>query len=142
MARPKKKPGYNREVEIADLIATAAALFDAPYDDRIDRPEDAPTIVSVAEEMETTILRVRKLLITAGMYSTTTSRQVQELESQGHTISEIMQKTELGKASVYSYLAYKKGAYNLPDPTLYSEQGANHLAGLQGACRAEIFIFS
>lgn len=128
MARPKKKPGYDREAEIADLIAIAAALFDVPYDDQIDRPEDAPSIVSVAEEMETTILRVRKLLITAGMYSTTTSRQVQELESQGHTIPEIMQKTGLGKASVYSYLPYKKGAYNLPDPTLYSEQGARYRA--------------
>lgn len=37
MARPKKKPGYDREVEIADLIATAAALFDVPYDDRINK---------------------------------------------------------------------------------------------------------
>lgn len=128
MARPKKKPGYDREAEIADLIATAAALFDVPYDDRIDRPEDAPSIVSVTEEMETTILRVRKLLITAGMYSTTASRQVQELESQGHTIPEIMKITGLGKASVYSYLPYKKGAYNLPDPTLYSEQGARYRA--------------
>lgn len=128
MARPKKKPEYDREAEIADLIATAAALFDIPYDDRVVRPEDAPTIVSVAEEMETTILRVRKLLITAGIYSTITSRQVQELESQGHTITEIMQKTGLGKASVYSYLPYKKGAYNLPNPTLYSEQGARYRA--------------
>ncbi len=128
MARPKKKPEYDREAEIADLIATAAALFDIPYDDRVVRPEDAQTIVSVAEEMETTILRVRKLLITAGIYSTITSRQVQELESQGHTITEIMQKTGLGKASVYSYLPYKKGAYNLPDPTLYSEQGARYRA--------------
>ena len=128
MARPKKKPGYDREAEIADLITTAAALFDVPYDDRIDRPEDAPSIVSVAEEMETTILRVRKLLITAGMFSTTISRQVQELESQGRTIPEIMRITKLGKASVYSYLPYKKGAYNLPDPTLYSEQGARYRA--------------
>jgi len=39
MARPKKKPGYDREAETADLIATAATLFDIPYDDRIVRPE-------------------------------------------------------------------------------------------------------
>ena len=46
MARPKKKPGYDREAEIADLIATAAALFDIPYDDRIPRPEEAPVITA------------------------------------------------------------------------------------------------
>ncbi len=139
MARPKKKPGYDREAEITDLIATAAALFDVPYDDRNDRSEEAPTIVSVAEEMETTILRVRKLLISANMYSTAASRQVQELESQGHTITEIMQTTGLGKASVYSYLPYKKGAYNLPDPTLYSEQGARYRARKK-ACEELRFV--
>ena len=126
MARPKKKPGYDREAEIADLIATAAALFDVPYDDREPRMEDAPTIKYVAEEMQTTAVRVRKLLISANMYSTAISRRVQELDANGHAIEDIMSITGLGKASVYSYLPFKKGAYNLPDPTLYSEQTARY----------------
>lgn len=126
MARPKKKPGYDREAEIADMIATAAALFDVPYDDRIPRPEDAPTIKSVAEAMETTALRVRKFLISANMYSTAISRRVQELDSEGVSVGEIMTMTGLGQASVYSYLPFKKGAYNLPDPTLYSEQASRY----------------
>lgn len=126
MARPKKKPGYDREAEIADLISTAAALFDVPYDDRIPRPEDAPTIKFVAEEMETTTLRVRKFLISANMYSTAISRRVQELDRDGHSIVDIMTITGLGQASVYSYLPFKKGAYNLLDPTLYSEQASRY----------------
>lgn len=126
MARPKKKPGYDREAEIADLIATAAALFDIPYDDRIPRSEDAPTLKSVAEEMETTALRVRKFLISANMYSTAISRRVQELDAADQSITDIMQLTGLSKASVYSYLPFKKGAYNLPDPTLYSEQSVRY----------------
>lgn len=122
MARPQKKPGYDREAEIADLIATAAALFDIAYDDRIYRPQDAPSINSVAEEMGTTALRVRKFLITANMYSTAISRHVQELDTAGESVETIMKATGLGKASVYSYLTFKKGAYNLPNPTLYSDQ--------------------
>ena len=126
MARPKKKPGYDREAEIADLIATAAALFDIPCDDRIPRPEDAPTIKSVAQAMETTPLRVRKFLISVNMYSTAISRRVQELDKDEASVEDIMKKTGLGQASVYSYLPFKKGAYNLPDPTLYSEQASRY----------------
>lgn len=126
MARPKKKPGYNRENAIAELIAKAAALYDIPYDDREERPADAATIADVAEEMETTPLRVRKLLITANMYSTAASRLVQDLAGRGMSVEEIMEKTKLRKASVYAYLPFKRGAYNLPDPTLYSEQGLRY----------------
>ena len=86
MARPKKKPGYDREAEIADLIATAAALFDEAYDDRVGRSEDAPTIKSVAEEMETTPLRIRKFLISCNMYSTENSRQIQAMDKRGMSI--------------------------------------------------------
>ena len=126
MARPRKKPGYDREAEIAELIAEAVALFDIPYDDREIRPENAPTIKSVAEKMGTTTLRIRKFLISANMYSSAISRRVQELDAAGENVESIIKLTGLGKASVYSYLPLKKGAYKLPEPTLYSEQAARY----------------
>lgn len=124
--RPKKKPGYDREAEIEDLITTACELFSVPLDDREERDAEVPSIASVAEKMNTTLLRVRKLLISGGMYTTSISRTVQEMTDQRRSVEEIMDAMHLSKASVYSYLPYSKGAYNLADPTLYSEQGKRY----------------
>ena len=113
--RPNKEPGYDREKEIQDLIDKAVELFQIPYDDRCERPTDAPSIRFVAEQMNSTHIRVRKLLITAGYYSTALSRKVQGLSDQGYSIQEIMDETGLNKASVMTYLPYEKTVYDLED---------------------------
>lgn len=133
--RPKKKPGYDRTKIIDELLAKTVELFGMPYDDREERPEDSPTIASVANTLQMTPLKVRKLLITAGYYSTAMSRKVQALHDKGYSIQQIMDKTGLSKASVNAYLPYTKGAYNLDSPTLYAEHGRLFRAR-QGACKA------
>lgn len=120
--RPKKKPDYDREKEIEALQARAVELFGEPYDDRIERSEDAPSIRDVANAMNTTPLRVRKMLVTAGVYSTKLSRKVQSLYEEGCSIQQIMDETGLKRASVHAYLPYVKGNYNLPDSTLNAER--------------------
>lgn len=79
--RPRKKLGYDRELEIEKLVLAAADLFEVPYDDREKRDESAPNLNFVASEMEITTVKARRLLITAGMYSTELSRKVQELSA-------------------------------------------------------------
>ena len=66
--RPKKKPGYDRAEAIDELFAKVVESFGIPFDDREERPEDAPTIVSVANALQITPIKVRKMLITAGYY--------------------------------------------------------------------------
>ena len=102
--RPKKKPNYDRDKEIEAFQAKAVELFGEPYDDRIERPEDAPSIRDVANAMNTTPLRVRKMLVTAGVYSTKLSRKVQSLYEEGYSIQQIMDETGLKRASVHAYL--------------------------------------
>ena len=121
--RPKKKPGYDRTKVIDELLVKAVESFGMPYDDREERPEDAPTIVSVANTLQITPIKVRKMLITAGYYSTAMSRKVQALRDEGCSIQEIMDETGLKKASVNGYLPYTKGAYKLDEPSVYAEQG-------------------
>lgn len=120
--RPKKKPDYDREREIEAFQARAVELFGEPYDDRIERSEDAPSIRDVANAMNTTPLRVRKMLVTAGAYSTKLSRRVQSLYDEGCSIQQIMDETGLKRASVHAYLPYVKGNYNLSDSTLNAER--------------------
>lgn len=119
--RPKKKPDYDRDKEIEAFQARAVELFGEPYDDRIERSEDAPSIRDVANAMNTTPLRVRKMLVTAGVYSTKLSRKVQSLYEDGCSIQQIMDETGLKKSSIHGYLPYVKGNYCLPESTLDAE---------------------
>ena len=121
--RPRKKPDYDRYGLINDLLEKAVDLFGEPFDDRKERSKDAPSIRDVANAMDTTPLKVRKILITTGHYSTDLSRKVQSLREQGCSIQQIMKQTGLKRASVHAYLPYSKGSYNLSETTLYAEHG-------------------
>ena len=121
MGRHKKKT-TNPVDSMRQLVEQAMNLFEEPYDDRDGREDELPSVRSVADEMGTTILRVRKLLITADFYSTEISRRIQELAEQGYSVNEIMEETELGRASVYSYLPYQRLAFNLDQSTVNADR--------------------
>ncbi len=123
MARPKKKisdPALSMEA----LLKKAVELFREPYDDRDERDADLPSLRSVADQLNTTILRTRKLLITAEYYSTETSRLVQTLTNEGVGMEEIMAATGLKRASINSYLPYKNLAFNLDQTTVNADRRA------------------
>ena len=104
------------------LLEKAIELFQVPYDDRNERDADLPSLRTVAEELNTTILRTRKLLITAEYYSTETSRLVQTLTNEGVGMEEIMEMTHLKHASINSYLPYKNLAFNLDQTTVNADR--------------------
>ena len=79
MARPKKK-NSNPQQSMEELLANTVALYGIPYDDRDgERDSELPSLHTVADQLGTTVLRVRKLLITAEYFSTAVSRQVQQM---------------------------------------------------------------
>lgn len=119
--RPKKK-NSNPQTAMEELINSAVAAFEEEYDDRKERNVNAPSLRSVADELETTIIRARKLLITAGMFSTELSREVQRRIKQGEAIEKIMSEKGLSKASVYSYIPYKTLAFNLDQTTVNADR--------------------
>ena len=105
-----------------ELLKKAVSLFQEPYDDRDERNPSLPSLRSVADELNTTILRTRKLLITAEYFSTSTSRLVQELVTEGKSVEEIMEATNLKRASINSYLPYKNLAFNLDQTTVNADR--------------------
>lgn len=119
--RPKKKPGYDREREIADLIQQAVDLYSVPFDDRDERPPDLPSINFVSQQMNISRLKVRKLLITAEYYSSAESREIKRLHDSGMSVDQICKQTGLKKQTVNSLLPYQKGVYKLKDPPLFAE---------------------
>lgn len=124
--RPQLKPGYDVEKNKNELLEKAATFFEVPYDDRVFRPSSAPTLTFVAEQLGTSRMRARKLLITAGVYSTAISRKIQKLYEEGAPYQEIYAKTGVAKSAVKSYLPYIKGIYKLEDPTLNAEQSKRY----------------
>lgn len=121
MARPKKK-NKNPALSMEQLLSQAIELFQEPYDDRDERDASLPSIRTVATALNTTILRTRKLLITAEYYSTSTSRTVQTLIAEGRNVEEVMALTGLGRASVNSYLPYKNLAFLLDQTTVNADR--------------------
>ena len=119
MSRPKKKPNYDPDQVMQDFLAAVADAFGS-YDDREDKI--FPGLNAVAAEFSITALKARKLLITAGVYSTALSRQVAELHDGGVEISRIMKLTGLSRASVHSYLPYTKIPYNLAELSANAER--------------------
>ena len=119
MSRSKKKPNYNPDHVMQEFMAAVADAFGS-YDDREDTT--FPGLNAVATEFGITALKARKLLITAGVYSTALSRQVAELHASGVEISRIMKITGLSRASVHSYLPYTKIPYKLDELSANAER--------------------
>ena len=119
MPRPKKKPDYDAVQIMKDFIDTVAEAF-GTYDDRTDSRD--PGLNAVAAEFGITALKARKLLITAGVYSTALSRRIAELRSKKMELEQIMNATGLSRASVHSYLPYTKIPYNLEELSVNAER--------------------
>lgn len=129
MGRAKKKTGYNANtidkkfikevseyycnlVQSAGIIICADALDDSLF----------KYIIETAAEFHVTPMKMRKLLITAGVYSTDTSRIIGELYADGKKPSEIQAITGLKKSSINGYLPYSKVIYNHDDKSVGADR--------------------
>lgn len=112
LARPKK----HRETNTDDLITQ---LIEAVTDTYLNPPENTADengrmyLNLLAEEFSMTPIKVRKLLISSGVYQTDISMRINELYKSGKTIKEIQEIVGLSAASVSGYLPYQKTVYNL-----------------------------
>ena len=119
--RKKSKPDYNPSAILQNQIEQAVALY---------RTEEHPSLQTIADELDLNPIKVRKLLITAGVYKSEVADQVNRVFNQHrasgmpHTeaIAATMRELNLSKASVTSYLPYEKGVcmlYRVSDTIKY-----------------------
>ena len=108
--RKKSKPDYNPSAILQNQMDAAVVLYDK---------EEHPSLQTIANELDLNSIKVRKLLITAGVYKSDAADQVQKVfgthrkAGLSHTeaIAATMQELNLSKSSVTSYLPYEKGVY-------------------------------
>lgn len=121
-----KKKITDPEGSMEQLISRAVEVAQAPFTPS--RKPELPSLRSVAEELGTTVIRTRKLLITAGYFSSPTATTVQRMKSAGKTIEEIGAALRLKPAAVYGYLPYENLAYNLPQTTSNADRHKRYRA--------------
>lgn len=117
MGGPKKKPEYDSEKIMEQFTNCIAESYMSGAGDG-----SANSLRQVAEQFSITLMKARKILITAGVYHTELSDQVISLKENGNSIFEIMQETGLSRSSVHSYLPYTKVIYNADELSLYAER--------------------
>ena len=108
--RKPSKPDYNPSAILQNQIDAAVALYSTV---------DHPSLQTIADELDLNPIKVRKLLITAGVYKSDAADQVQKVfgthreAGMSHTeaIAATMRELNLSKVSVTSYLPYEEGVY-------------------------------
>ena len=109
--RPRKKPEYNPELQFNNFLQELSDAY-----------EEADSLRSLADELNISLLKLRKLLITADVFTSDICTEINNLHQSGKKIPEIMKLTGLSRASVHSYLPYTKGLYNAAEISLNAER--------------------
>ena len=121
MARPRKKPEYNKDNlqnEFMNMVVDAYLNPEKGTEDG----EGHMFLNLLADEFGMTPIKIRKILVTAGVYETPISRQVNELYEEGKSVAEICKIMDLSVASVNGYLPYKKAIYKMEERSLLAER--------------------
>ena len=101
------KPEYDARKNLKEQMENAVTLYDSEM-----------SLQAIGEELGLNPIKVRKLLITAGVYESEVAEKVQatfqeyrETQDYKTSILSTANTLKLSKASVTSYLPYRKGVY-------------------------------
>ena len=105
--RKKLKPEYDAGKNLEEQMESMVVLYDSGM-----------SLQAIGDELGLNAIKVRKLLITAGVYESEVAEKVQdtfekyrETQSYKEAILSTANTLQLSKASVTSYLPYQKGVY-------------------------------
>ena len=105
--RKKLKPEYDAGKNLKEQMESAVALYNSEM-----------SLQAIGDELGLNPIKVRKLLITAGVYESDVAEKVQDTFEEYHetqdyktSILSTAAALDLSIASVTSYLPYKKGVY-------------------------------
>lgn len=112
--KPRKKPDLNIDAISEDLLQSVSDLY--AEKDADGKHCSLNTMVAEIGELGyggLNPIKVRKLLITAGVYESEIATQVLKFHKAGKAVDEIGRSLQLSRASVHSYLPYEKIIYKL-----------------------------
>lgn len=89
--------------------------MDDLYQRIIDSYKKTGSVKRTAEELDTYPIKVRRVLITEGLWHSKTSDQVGELLEQGLSVGEIAERICISDKTVQAYMPYTRGQYGGED---------------------------
>lgn len=105
--RKKSKPEYSADRNLAQQMEAAVLLY-----------KDNMPLQAIADALSLNPIKVRKLLITAGVYESDTAKLVRQTfntfrktQDYSTAVTSTMSALQLSRPSVTSYLPYAKGVY-------------------------------
>ena len=105
--RKKRKPEYDAGKRLKEQLDVAVVLYNSEM-----------SLQTIADALSINPIKVRKLLITAGVYKSDTAKLVQQTfgsfrstQSYFDAVTSTMAALQLSHSSVTSYLPYEKGVY-------------------------------
>ena len=105
--RKKRKPEYDAGKKLKEKLDAAVVLYNSEM-----------SLQAIADALSLNPIKVRKLLITAGVYESDTAKLVQQTfgsfrstQSYSAAVTSTMSALQLFRPSVTSYLPYEKGVY-------------------------------
>ena len=105
--RKKRKPEYDAGNRLKEQLDVAVVLYNSEM-----------SLQTIADALSLNPIKVRKLLITAGVYESDTAKLVQQTfrsfrstQNYSTAVTSTMAALQLSRPSVTSYLPYEKGVY-------------------------------
>ena len=105
--RKKRKPEYDAGKKLKEQLDAAVVLYNSEM-----------SLQDIADALSLNPIKVRKLLITAGVYESDTAKLVwqtfhsfRETQDYSTAVTSTMSALQLSRPSVTSYLPYAKGVY-------------------------------
>ena len=81
------------------------------YQQIIDSYQELGSIIAVQMRLHISEVKIRRVLITEGLWSSKTSRQIRSLSDKGMTVQEIAETLNTTQKAVEAYMPYRRGSY-------------------------------
>lgn len=108
------------------------------YDRIIETYNKTNSVKKTSEELGTSIIKVRRVLITEGLWSSPTSRKIIELWEQGLSTKEIAEQLHYTEKNVQAFLPYTRGDYGREDRSTYSIRSKEYRDRNQKAAEKQV----
>ena len=121
MSEKKIEQKYDQDKITEQLLQSVSEAYLNPPEGFADK-DGHMKINELAEEFSMTWIKIRKLLITAGVYENPMSIEINRLKSEGKSVKEIQTITSLSSAAISGSLPYQKTIYNLEQQSELAER--------------------
>ena len=110
--RETVETGTKEEVDSIQesLVRDVCEFYGRQYEEG-DRGQ--PSMRATAEKFGISAMKVKKILVTGGLFQTETTDEIQRLYANGLTVKQISEIKNISVSNVNSYLPYEKVIYNL-----------------------------